>query len=489
MLQAALQISPDQLRAIVPDCYAEFRPIVADGLTFFLQHLPPHRLTAILAGQAQLPHSADLPQRLVSFLAACPGLHKLGQVLARNRHLDRRLRTQLQRLESMEPHTPLSRLWLDLDRELQGTRVHYQIVMCADALAEGSVAVVIPLTWRIPTDPPDQPPRKGVAKLLKPGIVERMEEDLDILRDLADHLEESQATSGLPDLPYREVLEDVAELLTHEVHLEREQQHLAGAHTQYGHRGDLRIPALLPFCTPRLTAMEYLEGSKVTEVDWMPPWERARMFQSLAHGLLLGMLLSSHPSVLFHGDPHAGNLLATPDGKVGVLDWSLAGRLTSTDRLHLMQILLGAWTLDAPRVARAIESLAGCADRNVLLKAVESAMERIFPFRLPGVTWLAELLDGLARGGVRFPPRLLLFRKAFFTLQGVLHDVCPWSSLEWTAMQAAISQLARELPARLRCPIGENPYPTRLSNLDLASIALASPRVLTRRWADTATRI
>lgn len=482
MLQAALQISPEQLRAIVPDCYAEFRPIVADGLTFFLHRLPPHRLTAILAAQAQLPHGADLPQRLVSFLAACPGLHKLGQVLARNRHLDARLRAQLQLLESMEPHTPLARLWLDLDRELHGTRAHYQIVLCAAPLAEGSVAVVIPLTWRSPTDPPDEPPRRGVAKLLKPGIVERMEEDLDILRDLADHLEESQAASGLPDLPYRDVLEDVAELLTHEVHLEREQQHLAGAHTQYGHRGDLRIPALLPFCTPRLTAMEYLEGPKVTAVHSMAPWERAQMFQSLAHGLLLGMLFSPHPSVLFHGDPHAGNLLATPGGKVGVLDWSLAGRLTSSDRLHLVQVLLGAWTLDASRIARAIESLAVCSDQATLLNEVNAGLDRIFPFRLPGVTWLAELLDGLARGGVRFPPRLLLFRKAFFTLQGVLRDVCPWSSLEWTAMQATLSQLAKELPARLRSPIGENPYPTRMSNLDLASIVLAGPGIISRRW-------
>lgn len=482
MLQAALQISPEQLRAIVPDCYAEFRPIVADGLTFFLHRLPPHRLTSILAAQAQLPHGADLPQRLVSFLAACPGLHKLGQVLARNRHLDSRLRAQLQLLESMEPHTPMSRLWLDLDRELHGTRAHYQIVLRASPLAEGSVAVVIPLTWRRPTDAPDDPPRRGVAKVLKPGIVDRMEEDLDILRDLADHMEESQAASGLPDLPYRDVLDDVAELLTHEVHLEREQQHLASASTQYGHRGDLRIPGLLPFCTRRLTGMEFLEGPKITAVDAMAPWERSRMFQSVAHGLLLGMLLSPHPSALFHGDPHAGNLLATVGGRVGVLDWSLAGRLTSADRSHLVHILLGAWTLDASRIARAIESLAVCVDQDTLMKQIDSALERVFPFRLPGVTWLAELLDGLARGGVRFPPRLLLFRKAFFTLQGVLADICPWSSLEWTAMQAGLSQMAKELPARLRCPIGENPFPSRLSNLDLASIVLAGPQVFARRW-------
>jgi hypothetical protein len=43
----AFQIDPQELAAVVPACYAEFRPAVADALAFFLRHLSPTRRTAL----------------------------------------------------------------------------------------------------------------------------------------------------------------------------------------------------------------------------------------------------------------------------------------------------------------------------------------------------------------------------------------------------------------------------------------------------------
>jgi ubiquinone biosynthesis protein len=102
-------LDPQDLAAVVPDCYAEFRPIVSDGLTFFLEHLSSPRLAEVFQAQAELPADAGLPRRLVVFLRACPALHKIGQIVARNRHLDHELRCHLQELESLEPHTPAER--------------------------------------------------------------------------------------------------------------------------------------------------------------------------------------------------------------------------------------------------------------------------------------------------------------------------------------------------------------------------------------------
>src|SRR5271169_5645791 len=47
MKPESFKIDSQELAAIVPDCYAEFRPIVADGLTFFLQQLSATRLAEI----------------------------------------------------------------------------------------------------------------------------------------------------------------------------------------------------------------------------------------------------------------------------------------------------------------------------------------------------------------------------------------------------------------------------------------------------------
>jgi ubiquinone biosynthesis protein len=476
-------IDPQALAAVVPDCYAEFRPAVADGLTFFLRHLTPARLAGIVRAQADLPAGADLPRRLVVFLHACPALHKLGQVLARHRGLDPELRRHLQELESLEPHTPAGQLRPILARELAPAAERYRIRLGDTALAEGSVAVVVPLTWSDPAGGGDGPPRQGVAKILKPGVVERLDEDLYILGLLAGYLDERWAAYGLPPLAYGEILAEVADLLIHEVRLGQEQANLRRAADQFRGQSDVRVPGLLPFCTDALTAMDYVAGVKVTDPEAASPWRRPALFRSAVRALVGGVLFSLDEAVLFHGDAHAGNLLATPDGRLAILDWSLSGQLTADDRAHLARILVGGWALDAGRVATGVAGLVGDdLNTELIRRHVEAALAGLPWSRLPGPGWVLELLDDLARAGLRFPPRLLLFRKAYLTLQGVLADLCPGCSLEASLMAEALARLAWEWPLRWWKPLGDRAYGTHVSTADLIDLALRGPAAWAGAW-------
>jgi ubiquinone biosynthesis protein len=464
-------VDPQELAAIVPECYAEFRPIVAAGLTFFVEQLSPARLAEVVQAQAELPADTSLSRRLVVFLHACPALHKIGQVLARNRHLDSELRRHLQELESLEPRTPMEELRPILARELASAVDDYRIRLASRQLAEGSVAVVVPLTWTDPSDGLDGPRRQGVVKILKPGINERLEEDLTILGQLAAFLEERWAAYGLADLPYQEILDEVADLLTHELRLPLEQAHLRRAATQFAGRSDIEIPALLPFCTDAMTAMERVHGRKVTDRQSGRAWQAPALFRSTVRALLSSVLFSRDESVLFHGDPHAGNLLATRDGRLAILDWSLAGQLTAGERVHLAQILVGAWTSDAARIASAVDGLACAgASADLIRRHVEAALARTRWYTPAGPAWAMDLLDELARAGVRFPPRLLLFRKVFLTLQGVLTDLCPLCSLEGTLMADALIEFAWEWPLRWCKPHESRDYATHISSADLMQL-------------------
>lgn len=472
-----LHIDPRELAAIVPDCYAEFRPIVADGLTFFLQQLSPPRLAEILQAQADLPADATLSQRLVLFLHACPALHKLGQVIARDRNLDPELRRHLQELESLAPHTSVEQWRPALACELAPTAAEFRICVEERSLAEGSVAVVVPLTWSDPTDGATAPRRHGVAKLLKPGIAALLDEDLRVVGRLADHLDEHWAAKDLPPLAYREIFDEVAELLTDEVQLRLEQSHLRRARSQFAGQSDLWVPQLLPFCTNTMTAMERVDGRKVTDPLAVPPWRRPTLFLALVRALLSEVLFSRDESVLFHGDPHAGNLMATRDGQLAILDWSLAGQLTTEDRVQTAQILVGAWARDGSRIATAVAALvANGAEASLIDRHVEAALAEVSPYRLPGPAWAMSLLGALARAGVRFPPRLLLFRKALLTLQGVLLDVWPAGSLEIVLMAEALAQLAWEYPLRWCKPLHDRDYATHVSSADLLHLALRRAR-------------
>jgi ubiquinone biosynthesis protein len=478
----AFVIDPQALAAVVPDCYAEFRPVVADGLTFFLRHLAPPRLAEVLSAQAALPADAGLPRRLVLFLHACPALHKIGQVLARHRGLDPELRKHLQELESLEPHTPFEELRPVLDRELAPAVEQYRIRVAERHLAEGSVAVVVPLTWHDP-DGAGAPRREGVAKLLKPGIAARLDEDLAILDRLASYVDERWAALRLPPLPYREILEEVADLLRHEVRLDQEQERLRQAGRQLAGQSDVQVPRLLPFCTDALTAMERVHGHKVTDAHAVSPWRRPALFHAAVRALLAEVWFSRDASVLFHGDPHAGNLMATRDGRLALLDWSLAGRLTAQDRVCGAQALLGAWALDVARIVRAVAGLAReGTDARVLRHHVEAALAASRWYPPPGPGWVVGLLDTLARAGVRFPPRLLLFRKSYLTLQGVLADVYPAGSLDGVLLAEALTRLAWEWPVRWCKPLDDSDYGTHVSSADLLRLALRAPAALPHAW-------
>ena len=57
----------------------------------------------------------------------------------------------------------------------------------------------------------------------------------------------------------------------------------------------------------------------------------------------------------FHGDPHPSNILLLDDGRLGLIDFGLAGRLTNEDMARLTRLFVDAATenVDAlPRTAR-----------------------------------------------------------------------------------------------------------------------------------------
>lgn len=60
---------------------------------------------------------------------------------------------------------------------------------------------------------------------------------------------------------------------------------------------------------------------------------------------------------------------------------------------------------------------------HIIDEGVARFIDALPASRLPGSLEVMQLFDQLALAGVRFPAALLMFRKARFTLDGVLHDI------------------------------------------------------------------
>ena len=468
---------------LLPAAYAHYRPLLADGLCMFLRHLSARRLHSIFAEQNRLPPASAVPARIVALLRHSPALHKLGQVVAHDRRLNLEFRKRLQELESTEPRTPVATMQRLFAGELKAWK-KAGIELGPEVLAEGSVAVIVPFTWR---ESATRGRHEGVFKLLKPGVEKLLEEDLASLGRLGDFLDDDCRRYHLPELDYRDTFDTVRELLLHEVRLDEEQRHLAEATEFYAPANSVVVPALLPFCSARMTAMQRLHGQKISDPGLPRTLSRPGLARTAAEALIAQPLFGSRPAALFHADPHAGNLLATADGRLGILDWSLTGRLRKGERTDLMQLMLGTLSWDVEKMARAVMSLAQKPpDEAAVASVLHSSLGELRQGSFPGVAWLTRLLDALAvRAQVRFGSDLLLFRKSLLTLEGVLADLMQTEAagcavFDEAVMRTFVERWGAEWLERFRAPFSSRHFGTHVSNADLFWFLWSRPMALTR---------
>jgi len=482
MLDWNLILDETELAAVFPGEYARFVRPIREGLIVFLEGLPEAIQTDILSRQASLPPDTTISHRLATLARDCPVLHKLGQVLARDQRLAPQLREHLRELESLEPVVSDEAIGQVIAKEL-GPLDQLGIRLVPPAIAEASVAVVIPFE-RIEQSRSNV--EHGVLKVLKPGIEERLGLELDLLGRVGSHLDERCEELKIPRLDYEDAFEQIREKLANEIQLGHEQQHLVEAAKFYADEPRVHIPAVLEFCTPRVTAMERISGGKVTDYHLDRRCGRRQLADLVVRALIARPMFSLAAQPLFHGDPHAGNLFLTDENRLAILDWSLVGTINHRERVAIAKIIQYAVMFEPTGIAEVLENLGQQkpAIRPGLVAVVERAIRRVRQGTLPGLSWLLDLLDDAVHtAGLRVSADLMVLRKSLHTLEGVVAEVAgaPYR-IDDVLLADFAGHFAAELPQRFITSVESREFATRLSNLDLAQTWLASPLALARFW-------
>ncbi len=429
-----LQFLP--VEELVPETYAHWRPLVRDAMSFMLSRLSTTRLAPKLVEQIDLPRNTSAELRLLRLIAKVPGLQKLGQVLARNKHLPEPLRRALAELENgisdVDAEHVRAIIFAELRPQLQSCAVNIEPKL----FSEASVSAVVRFTW---WNPDIRRRERGVFKVLKPYIPACFAEDMHLLAQLAKHLGAKAKTYGFAPHVLPDTFNDVRRLLQHEVDFAREQDTLQKAGQLYKGVKGVRVPRLIqPLCTPRITAITEERGKKITDaVRRAPSWDRALVSTQLVDAIVAIPLFAPSGDVLFHADPHAGNLLYDrAREELVILDWALTEHLTRADRRHLAMLFLMIFLRDPIGAGEAVLALSpkGRRERSKTRHVRESIAEyldRLPAKHIPSAVDAMDLLETIAWKGVRLPPSLVMFRKALFTLDGILHDInAPEFSME-----------------------------------------------------------
>ena len=435
MASWVLQFLP--VEKLVPELYAHWRPLVQEAMRFMLTHLSTRRLAPKLVEQVELPFDTKPETRLLKLIAKVPGLQKLGQVLARNRHLSRGLRRALSELENGINDVNKEQVRNIIEQQLGPQLEKYGVEIAPTIFSEASVSAVVRFAWR---NPEMRQRERGVFKVLKPYIPACFAEDMHLLAGLARHLGSKHRDHDFAPHVLPDTFNDVRRLLQHEVDFPREQATLERAAKLYSSMERVRVPRVIrPLCTSRITAITEEQGKKITDaVRRMPEWRRALVSEQVVDALIAIPLFTPAGNALFHADPHAGNLLYNSrHGDLVILDWALTEQLTRPERRHLAMLFLMIFLRDPVGACDAIEALSPCTSRQkqskrrIIRRAVNNLLDRLPVKHIPGAVDAMDLLEEIAWAGVRLPRSLVMFRKALFTLDGILHDIgAPEFSME-----------------------------------------------------------
>jgi hypothetical protein len=188
------------------------------------------------------------------------------------------------------------------------------------ALAGASIAVVHRAQLRDGRD--------VAVKILRPGIAMRVARDLDIMEPLLKHV--ALRGVGMAGPMYR-FLHGFRTQIAEELDLRNEARTMAHFRELLAGEGldTLVIPEPI-IATERVLVMELLDGVAIDDADAIA--ELGHDPAPLMQDMLRAWFLTGLRDGMFHGDIHAGNLMLMNDGRAGLLDWGIVGRLDADMR-------------------------------------------------------------------------------------------------------------------------------------------------------------
>jgi len=218
-----------------------------------------------------------------------------------------------------------------------------------------------------------------VVKIQHAGIERKVTADLDILMTLAE-LAEKVDTNLLLYQP-RATLAEFRRSMLRELDFSRELKNLEQFARNFAHDETVLIPRAFPeMSTRRVLTLERLEGFSIADRQRMQrEGIDTKKVAVQGAGIFLEMIFRDK---FYHADPHPGNIWVQPDGRIGLLDFGMAGRLDVHTSEDLEEMLLSAVNRDAERITEfvlRIGSVPDRIDRNGLESDIRAFVDEYVP--------------------------------------------------------------------------------------------------------------
>lgn len=289
-----------------------------------------------------------------------------------------------------------------------------------------------------------------VVKVLRPGMRERIGQDLEVMYALAG-LVDRWSTEGRRLRPL-EVVREYERTILDELDLMREAANATQLKRNFEGSSLLHVPAVhWPLCRDNVMVMERIRGIQIGEVARLR--ELGTDMRKLSESGVAIFFTQVFRHNFFHADMHPGNIFVLADDpanpRYAAVDFGIIGTLDPRDRNYLAENFLAVFRRDYRKVATLhIESgwVPATARVDEMESAIRTICEPIFDKPLKDISFgvvLLRLFEALRRFDGRIQPQLILLQKTLFNIEGLGRQLYPELDI-WKTANPILVEWMRE---------------------------------------------
>lgn len=265
------------------------------------------------------------------------------------------------------------------------------------------------------------------VKVQRPGLAERITLDLFILRQMA-----LWATKTIKRLrsDLVGIMDEFGARIFEEMDYTHEGRNAERFAELYGHLKDIYVPRIYwDYTHRRVLTMEWITGTKLTQTD-----EIRRQGIDASYLIEIGVQCSLRQLLehgFFHADPHPGNLLATPNGKLAYLDFGMMSEVKAYQRYGLIEAVVHMVNRDFEGLAHdyvKLEFLTPDTDLTPIIPALANVFSDVLGASVAALNFKSitdQLSELMYEYPFRVPAYYALIIRSLVTLEGIAINVDP----------------------------------------------------------------
>src|SRR5918992_127367 len=266
------------------------------------------------------------------------------------------------------------------------------------------------------------------VKVQRPAAARQIEADLGLLYQAAKLLRER--VRALEFIDPRELVDEFARSIRLELDYGHEARNAQAFHLNFARDPRVVVPRVIrSYSTTRVLTLEFLHGTKVSELDLAAMEPHAR--RDVAYRMADAWMTMVFRHGFFHSDPHPANIFVLETGVLGLVDFGQAGKLTDEDMTKLTRLFVDAATENVDAIPRRLRDLGVryAPEREDEFRAeVRVLFDRYYGTRLSDIDPLQVIREGfqlIYSMNLRLPSRFVMLDKAIATLASVGAEVYP----------------------------------------------------------------